>query len=124
MAYSGVTTCLHFSISALASGASADEYVVFVSHNPSVIPDSQRAGDANGRLGWYDLALFGHTHGGQIAGLSWLLDFAGDVPDRYQRGLLEENRSVLLISNGVGTSVIPARLFCQPEIHCIDISLP
>ena len=70
------------------------------------------------------LALFGHTHGGQIFGLSGLLDIAGDVDDRYLHGLLTENRSTLLISNGVGTSVIPARVFCPPQIHCIDISLP
>jgi len=111
-------------VSNLASSVSVGDYVIFVSHNPSMIPDSQRAADASGRLGWYDLALFGHTHGGQIAGFSWLLDIAGDVPDRYQHGLLEENRSTLLISNGVGTSVIPVRLFCPPEIHCIEVSLP
>ncbi len=108
----------------LSSRVSGGDYVIFVSHNPSVIPDSQRAEDSSGRLGWYDLALFGHTHGGQIAGLSGLLNIAGDVDDRYMSGWLTENRSSLLISNGVGVSVFPARILCPPQIHCIDISVP
>lgn len=108
----------------LAAQAAVEDYVIFLCHNPSVIPESQRATDRSGRLGWFDLALFGHTHGGQIRGLANLLDIAGDVDDRYLRGWLVENRSDLLISNGVGASVLPARLLCPPQIHCIDISLP
>ena len=111
-------------VSSLARSVSSEDYVIFLSHNPTVIPDAQRAVDRNGRLGWFDLALFGHTHGGQIRGLSFLLDIGGDVNSRYQNGLLIENRSTLLISNGIGTSVLPARLFCPPQIHCIDISRP
>lgn len=111
-------------LASLAASTNASEYVIFLCHNPSVIPESQRATDQNGRLGWFDLALFGHTHGGQIAGLSGLLNIAGDVDDRYLGGWLMENRSDLLISNGVGTSVLPARVFCPAQIHCIDISLP
>ena len=111
-------------LASLAARTAAEDFVVFLCHNPSAIPESQRSADRSGRLGWFDLALFGHTHGGQIFGLSGLLDIAGDVDDRYLHGLLTENRSTLLISNGVGTSVIPARVFCPPQIHCIDISLP
>lgn len=111
-------------LTSLAARVSAEDYVIFVSHNPSVIPESQRAVDRDGRLSWFDLALFGHTHGGQMRVFSPFLNIAGDVDDRYTRGWLVENRSVLLISNGVGTSVLPARLLCPPQLHCIDISLP
>ena len=111
-------------LSALSTSVSAEDYVIFMSHNPSVIPDAHRAEDRSGRLGWFDLALFGHTHGGQLRPFTRLLDIAGDVDDHYLRGWLVENRADLLISDGVGTSVIPARLFCPPQIHCIDISLP
>ena len=111
-------------LTALSAGTSAEDYVVFLCHNPSVIPESHRAADRSGRLGWYDLALFGHTHGGQIWGLSGLLDIAGDVDDRYLHGLFVENRSDILVSNGVGTSVLPVRVLCPPQIHCIDISRP
>lgn len=111
-------------IASLAAGTSAENFVIFLSHNPSAITDAQRASDRNGRLGWFDLALFGHTHGGQIAGFGPLLNIGADVDDRYRKGWLVENRSDILISAGAGNSVIPARVFCPPQIHCIDINLP
>ena len=110
-------------ISSLSARVSASDYVILLCHNPSVIPDTQLATDSSGRLGWYDLALFGHTHGGQVPLLRSLLDIAGDVPSRYLGGWLTENRVDMLVSRGVGTSVIPIRLFCLPQIHSIDVSL-
>ena len=107
---------------AMAARVSVEDYVILLAHNPSVIPAAQGAVDRSGRLGWFDLGLFGHTHGGQIAGLSGLLDIASEVEPRYQHGWLQENRVDMLVSNGVGTSVFPARLFCPAQIHCIDIS--
>ena len=109
-------------IASLAGRVSASDYVILLCHNPSVIPATQLATDSQGRLGWYDLGLFGHTHGGQLAPFASLLDIAGDVPDRYLQGWLTENRVDLLVSRGVGTSVLPARLFCLPQIHSIDVS--
>ena len=88
-----------------------------------MIPDAQSVADQDGRLGWFDLGLFGHTHGGQLGPLSDLLGLAEDIPSRYQKGWLTENRVNLLISRGIGTSKIPARIFCTPQIHDIDITL-
>jgi len=110
-------------IASVARQVSATDFVILLCHNPSVIPSSQLATDSSDRLGWYDLGLFGHTHGGQMILFSSLLDIAPDVPDRYMAGWLTENRTNLLVSRGVGTSVIPARLFCFPQIHEIDVSL-
>ena len=111
-------------LSGLAARTAAEDYVIFLSHNPSIVSEAQRAVDRNGKLGWFDLALFGHTHGGQILGLGPLMDIGADVEDHYRRGWLVENRSDLIISNGVGTSVLPARLLRPPQIHCIDVSQP
>ncbi len=109
-------------IKGIASRVSSDDYVILLCHNPSVIPDTQRVTDSSDHLVWYDLGLFGHTHGGQTAVLSSLLGLAEDIPSRYISGWLMENRENLLISRGVGTSVLPIRLFCFPQIHDIDIS--
>ena len=106
----------------LARSVSADDYVIFLAHNPSAIPDAQQATDASGNLGWFDLGLFGHTHGGQMLFFSSLLDIAGEVPERYRSGWKKENRVDLLISRGVGTSVFPGRLFCFPQIHYMEVS--
>lgn len=109
-------------LKSVAASVSASDYVIFLSHNPSIIPDSQRATDASGNLGWYDLGLFGHTHGGQMLFFSSLLGIADEVQDRYRSGWLKENRVDLLISRGVGTSVFPGRLFCFPQIHYMEVS--
>lgn len=109
-------------IKSVASSVSGSDYVILLCHNPSVIPEAQRATDSSGSLGWFDLGLFGHTHGGQMMFFSSLLDIAGDVPDGYRSGWLRENRSELLVSRGVGTSVIPFRLGCYPQIHLIELT--
>ena len=98
----------------------ADAKSVAAQVNPSVISSSLLLSDRNGRGNWFDLGLFGHTHGGQIPFLEYAFNNNG-IPARYESGLLLENRSWLLISRGVGTTGFPARLFCQPEIHLITV---
>ncbi len=109
-------------IKAVARSVSSKDFVIFLSHNPAVIPDAQLASDSAGNLGWFDLGLFGHTHGGQMMYFSPLLNIAEEVPDRYRGGWRKENRVDLLISRGVGTSVFPGRLFCFPQIHYLEIT--
>ena len=105
----------------VASQVRAEDYVIFLSHTPKVIPDAMKLKDMNGREGWFDLGLFGHTHGGQIAVLGPLLKDDG-VPDAYTQGWFRQNRTDMLVSRGVGTSGLPVRLFCMPQIHLITIN--
>jgi len=81
-------------------------------------PEALRAiGDRN-----FDLALCGHTHGGQIA-LPWgtpILMSGGDLNRRYASGLFDlegKGSRKLLVTNGVGCSTAPVRLFAPPEVH-------
>jgi predicted MPP superfamily phosphohydrolase len=109
-------------IKSLAGSLSPSDFVIFLAHDPSLINTVQQTSNSSGELGWLDLGLFGHTHGGQMAFFSDLLDIAPEVPDRYRSGWLTENRGTLLISRGIGTSVVPCRLFCYPQIHCIELT--
>jgi len=111
------------SLKSLSASVSTSDFVILLSHSPALIPEAQLATDSAGRLGWFDLGLFGHTHGGQILFLSDLLGFGEDVPARYRSGWLKENRVNLLISRGVGTLKIPARLFCSPQVHLIELTV-
>lgn len=104
-----------------AAQLSASDYVIFLSHSPAVIPDALAAADRNGRTGWFDLGLFGHTHGGQIALLGPLLKNDG-VPYEYTQGWFKRSRTDLLVSRGVGTSGLPIRLFCTPQLHLITVN--
>lgn len=105
----------------VASQVSASDYVIFLSHNPAIIPDALRAKDKNGSTGWFDLGLFGHTHGGQVALIGPMLKNDG-VPDEYTQGWFKQNRIDMLVSRGVGTSGLPVRLFCTPQIHLITVN--
>ena len=109
-------------LKSVAGSVSARDYVILLCHNPSIITDAQQTRDADDSFGWFDLGLFGHTHGGQMKFFSGLLGIADDVPDRYLSGWFTENRVDLLVSHGVGTSVFPARLFCPPQIHLIEVT--
>lgn len=108
-------------IEGVAAQCRQSEYVIFLSHSPNALPDVQTAVDADGHLNWIDLGLFGSTHGGQLAIGGDLLGIA-KVPDRYRGGWLQENRVDLLVSRGVGTSVLPARFLRRPQIHDIYVS--
>lgn len=108
-------------LSGMAKKVSADDFVVFLSHSPAVISETLSVTDRSGHKGWYDLGLFGHTHGGQVALLGGLLGIS-KVDSRHTSGWLVENKTPLLISNGVGTSVLPVRLFCPPQLHVINIT--
>ena len=110
-------------VRSVASRVSSQDFVILASHNPSIIPDAHLATDSSGRIGWFDLGLFGHTHGGQMMFFSDLLGFTEDIPARYHSGWLTENRADLCISRGVGTSVVPARLFCPAQIHLIELTV-
>lgn len=93
--------------------ASADRRIVLM-HSPDGL---ESIGDRH-----FDLALCGHTHGGQIA-LPWgapIFIPGGPLNRQYSRGshtLSGERRRMLLVSRGVGCSSLPVRLFAAPEVH-------
>ena len=107
-------------LSGVAARTRAEDYVIFLSHSPEVIPDAHKCADMNGKRGWFDLGLFGHTHGGQIALIGQHLGIA-KVPAQYEQGWIVENRINMLISRGVGTSVLPVRIGRRPQIHVITV---
>lgn len=72
----------------------------------------------------FELALCGHTHGGQIAlpgGAPIVVP--GALSRRYSRGrfLLQPDRT-LIVSVGLGCVVLPFRLFADPEIVVCDLT--
>lgn len=108
-------------LAGVASQVSASDYVIFLCHSPAIIPDALKAVDASGRQSWFDLGLFGHTHGGQVALIGSLLRDGG-VSGEYTSGWLRQNRIDLLVTRGVGTTGLPVRLFCTPQIHLITVN--
>lgn len=105
----------------VASQVSSSDYVIFLCHSPAVLSDALMAKDQNGSFNWFDLGLFGHTHGGQVALIGSLLRDDG-VADTYTSGWFKQNRIDMLVSRGVGTTGLPVRLFCKPQVHLITVN--
>jgi predicted MPP superfamily phosphohydrolase len=63
----------------------------------------------------FDVMLSGHTHGGQVTLFGW----APVLPPgsgRYAHGWFREGGPPLFVSRGIGTSVLPVRFMCKPEV--------
>jgi len=110
-------------LEAVASQVSADDFVILLGHSPDILSYAVDYVDKNGKTHWFDLGLFGHTHGGQVTlfGQPLLGAFKPLTSTRYLSGWITENRAEILISNGVGTSNLPIRLFAPAQIHLIRL---
>lgn len=112
-------------VAGVAAQVKADDFVIFVGHSPDLMPSVLNAAGSDGDNHWFDLALFGHTHGGQInlLGYTPIYNLRTDVGARYLSGWVEENRASILVSNGVGTSKLPVRLMAVPQVHLITLKV-
>ncbi len=90
------------------SGAPKEGLRILVSHNPDLLPDLKEAP--------FHLALCGHTHGGQVTirGHSFLS--SSKYHDRYRSGWITEEGHDILVSNGIGTSMLPIRRGADPQL--------
>ena len=92
-----------------------NEFTVVLAHEPQYL--ARYAGTG------VDLVLSGHAHGGQFR-----LPFVGGIvaPDQgflpeYTAGEYYMNGTEMIVSRGLGNSVIPVRLFNYPEIVCVEL---
>ena len=103
-----------------ASLASSKDCVILLCHNPEAIPllNNQPAADGI----WMDAALSGHTHGGTIRLFEYGLFCPKSNEDRFTPGWHTENSAKVLISNGVSSSFLPARLGADVQAHLITLT--
>ena len=87
--------------------------VILLAHEPDIFPR------VPARVG---LTLSGHTHGGQLR----LFGYSPVVPsrfgNRYAYGPVEEDGRHLVVSGGIGCSIVPVRLGVTPEITLVELS--
>lgn len=83
---------------------------VLLTHSPAALDEMP------GRGGHYDLALAGHTHGGQLRLSSQVVPFVPPGSGRFIAGWYETSAGPAYVSRGTGTSVLPARFMCRPEL--------
>ena len=92
-----------------------DAPVILLAHEPDVfvnVPDRVA------------LTLSGHTHGGQVR----LFGYSPVVPsiygNRFAYGHVVESDRHLIVSGGLGCSMLPVRLGVPPEIVLVNVSAP
>lgn len=102
---------------ALVKEANHNRLLVLLAHEPQYFMNYANAG--------VDMVLSGHAHGGQF-----ILPFIGAVvaPDQgffpqYTFGEHLEKDTTMYISRGLGNSIIPVRLFNNPEIVCVEFAV-
>ena len=86
---------------------------IWLSHSPDIFPSVPVGAD---------LVLAGHTHCGQIA-YPWGGSPAtmSDYGETYACGVKRLHGKTLVTTAGLGTSLLPIRLFTQPEIWLIEL---
>lgn len=92
-----------------------DDYCILLSHRPETF-------DAYVAQG-IDLVLSGHAHGGQFR-----FPFVGGIiaPNqgwfpKYDAGIYSEQETTMIVSRGIGNSVIPVRFNNRPEIVSVEL---
>ena len=84
-------------------------FSILLSHTPEVYRQAAHAG--------FDLFLSGHTHGGQICLPGFIpITLSSVLPRHMGSGLWKHRDMVGYTSVGVGTSMVPVRINCLPEI--------
>ena len=87
--------------------------VILLAHEPDIFPR------VPARVA---LTLSGHTHGGQVR----LFGYSPMVPSRFGNrfayGHVVENDRHLVVSGGLGCSILPVRMGVPPEIVLVDVA--
>ena len=88
------------------------EPTLLLAHEPDIFPR------VPGRV---SLTLSGHTHGGQISLFGWRPWAASLGSRRFPAGHYNVEGRELIVSRGLGCSVIPVRIGNWPEIVLLDL---
>ena len=70
------------------------------------------------------LTLAGHTHGGQVRLFGWSPVVPSRFGNRFAYGPVTEKGRHLVVSGGIGCSIMPVRLGVTPEITLVEMSAP
>jgi predicted MPP superfamily phosphohydrolase len=103
-------------IEKIASDVSKNVFKIFIIHQPE--GPAIKIAERNN----YNLLLAGHTHGGQI---TFLFPFKNISPTmletKYVKGVFHLNKMTMIVTSGLGMSLLPIRYNSTPEITIINL---
>lgn len=93
-----------------------NSFNIALSHRPELIDSYAAAGP--------DLVLCGHAHGGQfrIPFIGGIIAPGQGLFPEYDSGLYQRKSTAMVVSRGIGNSVVPFRINNRPEIVVIELS--
>ncbi len=86
--------------------------VILLAHEPDIFPTVPAR---------VSLTLAGHTHGGQVRMMGYSPVVPSGYGNRYAYGLVAERGRTMIVSGGLGTSIVPVRLGVPPEIVLVHL---
>lgn len=94
----------------------ADDYTILLSHRPELMEVYANYG--------VDLVLSGHAHGGQfrLPLLGGIVAPNQGIFPEYDSGLFEKKNTRMIVSRGIGNSIIPFRFNNRPEVVLIELN--
>ena len=90
-----------------------DAPAILLAHEPDIFPDVPDR---------FALTLSGHTHGGQVRFFGYSPVVPSDFGNRFAYGHVREGARDLLVSGGIGCSILPIRLGMVPEITIVELT--
>ena len=91
-------------------------YTILLSHQPRFIDYYKETG--------VDLVFSGHEHGGQfrIPFVGGLFAPGDGLFPKYSEGVITQDKTTMVVSRGLGQSLIPFRVNNSPEVVCVTLS--
>ncbi|MFN3509164.1 MAG: metallophosphoesterase [Allorhizobium sp.] len=99
-------------LAATLSSIDDDAPVILMAHEPDIFPN------VDDRV---SLTLCGHTHGGQINLFGWRPASASIGSRRFPAGYFNVDGRELIVSRGLGCSILPIRIGSRPEILLLEL---
>lgn len=96
--------------------AEEDGYTILLSHRPELF---EVYAEHN-----VDLVFSGHAHGGQfrIPFIGGLIAPNQGLFPKYDAGIYEEENTTMVVSRGIGNSIVPFRINNRPEIVLVELN--
>lgn len=107
-------------ISAMAANFQPGQCVIALMHSPERVVDV-RIAEASGGGSWADLALAGHTHGGQLKIADRTAVSLTGQEQRFLSGWYTDAAAPLLVTEGVGCEGANFRLGTQSEVWLLTL---
>lgn len=86
--------------------------VILLAHEPDIFPD------VPSRVA---VTLSGHTHGGQVRLFGYSPLVPSQFGNRYAYGRIVEGGRQLIVSGGLGCSILPVRFGVPPEVVVVEL---